>query len=69
MSQLDDIVVPLLSARIFTGLSSAQLKALALEAEAVTFKRGDIVVRAYQEGDAAYLIGGRGSTASPASIL
>lgn len=58
MSQLDDIVVPLLSARIFTGLTAAQLKALALEAEAVTFKRGDILVRAYQEGDAAFLIGG-----------
>ena len=57
MSQLDDVVVPLLSARIFSGLSPAQLKALALDAEAVAFKRGDVVLRAYQEGDAAYLIG------------
>ena len=56
MSQLDDVVVPLLSARIFSGLSAAQLKALALDAEAITFKRGDVVLRAYQEGDAAFLI-------------
>ncbi len=57
MTQLDDVVVPLLSARIFSGLSPAQLKALALEAEAVTFKRGDVLIRTYQEGDGAYLIG------------
>jgi CRP-like cAMP-binding protein len=57
MSQLDDVVVPLLSARIFSGLSPAHLKALALDAEAVTFQRGDVVIRSYQEGDGAYLIG------------
>jgi CRP-like cAMP-binding protein len=57
MTQLDDVVVPLLSARIFSGLSPAHLKALALEAEAVTFKRGDVLIRTYQEGDGAYLIG------------
>jgi CRP-like cAMP-binding protein len=57
MTQLDDVVVPLLSARIFSGLSPAQLKVLALEAEAVAFKRGDTIIRTYQEGDGAYLIG------------
>jgi CRP-like cAMP-binding protein len=57
MTQLDDVVVPLLSARIFSGLTPQQLKALALEAEAVTFKRGDVLIRSYQEGDGAYLIG------------
>jgi len=57
MTQLDDVVVPLLSARIFSGLAPAQLKSLALEAEAVTFKRGEILIRSYQEGDGAYLIG------------
>ena len=57
MTQLDDVVVPLLSARIFSGLAPMQLKALALEAEAVTFKRGDVLIRSYQEGDGAYLIG------------
>ena len=57
MTKLDDVVVPLLSARIFSGLSPMQLKSLALEAEAVTFKRGELLIRTYQEGDAAYLIG------------
>ena len=57
MTKLDDVVVPLLSARIFSGLAPLQLKALALEAEAVTFQRGDVLIRTYQEGDAAYLIG------------
>jgi len=57
MSQLDDVVVPLLGARIFSGLMPAQLKTLALEAEAVTFKRGETLIKAYQEGDGAYLIG------------
>jgi CRP-like cAMP-binding protein len=57
MSQLDDVVVPLLGARIFSGLAPAQLKMLALEAEAVSFKRGETVIRAYQEGDSAFLIG------------
>ena len=57
MSQLDDVVVPLLGARIFSGLAPAQLKALALEAEAVSFKRGDTLIKAYQEGDGAFLIG------------
>jgi CRP-like cAMP-binding protein len=57
MSQVDDVVVPLLSARIFTGLAPAQLKALALEAEVVTFRRGETIIKAYQEGDGAFLIG------------
>jgi CRP-like cAMP-binding protein len=57
MSKLDDVVVPLLGARIFSGLSPAQLKKLALEAEPVSFKKGDAILRAYQEGDGAYLIG------------
>ncbi len=57
MTQLDDVVVPLLSARIFSGLAPMQLKALALEAEAVTFQRGDVLIRTYQEGDGAFLIG------------
>ena len=57
MSQLDDVVVPLLGARIFSGLAPAQLKALALEAEAVSFKRGEVLIKAYQEGDGAFLIG------------
>ena len=57
MSQLDDVVVPLLGARIFSGLDPGQLKALALEAEAVSFKRGETVIKAYQEGDGAFLIG------------
>jgi len=57
MSQIDDVVVPLLGARIFSGLAPAQLKALALEAEVITFKRGETLIKAYQEGDGAFLIG------------
>lgn len=57
MSQVDDVVVPLLSARIFSGLAPMQLKQLALEAEAVSFARGETLIKAYQEGDGAYLIG------------
>jgi len=57
MSQLDDVVVPLLGARLFSGLAPAQLKNLALDAEPVSFKRGETLIKAYQEGDGAYLIG------------
>jgi len=57
MSKVDDVVVPLLGARIFSGLAPAQLKTLALEAEVITFKRGDTIIKAYQEGDCAFLIG------------
>ena len=57
MSQVDDVVVPLLSARIFSGLAPFQLKTLALQAETVSFNRGDTIIKAYQEGDGAYLVG------------
>ena len=56
MSELDAIVVPLLAARIFNGLSPWHLKALALQAEPVAFKRGETLIRAYEEGEAAYLV-------------
>ena len=69
MSQIDDVVVPLLGARIFSGLAPAQLKALALEAEVITFKRGETLIKAYQEGDGAFLIGSGAVIEEPEVVL
>lgn len=57
MSQLDDIVMPLLSAQLFAGLGPQQVKALALEAEAVVFAPGERLISESETGDRAYLIG------------
>lgn len=52
----DTIVVPLLRAPFFAGLTPRQLKRLALTGEQLSFKPGERLIDASDAGDAAYLI-------------
>jgi CRP-like cAMP-binding protein len=53
---LDAIVVPLLRAPLFSGLTPLQLKIVALSAERVTFDDGDALINEGEQGDAAFLV-------------
>ncbi|MEZ5773527.1 MAG: Crp/Fnr family transcriptional regulator [Hyphomicrobiaceae bacterium] len=50
------LVLPMLSAQLFTGLQPMQLKVLALHADRVAFQAGERLVGEGEEGDAAFLV-------------
>ena len=53
---IDRLVAPLLRVPLFAGLKPLQLTELARQAERVKFRRGDVITRAGEPGDGAYLI-------------
>jgi CRP-like cAMP-binding protein len=52
----DRVVAPLLRVPLFQELSGLQVAAIAREAEKVKFRRGDLITRAGEPGDGAFLI-------------
>jgi CRP-like cAMP-binding protein len=50
------LMLSLLGAPLFSGLAPLQLKVLALTSERVSFRDGEALIRAGEQGDAAYLI-------------
>ena len=52
----DLLMLSLLGAPLFNGLAPLQLKVLALTSERVSFRDGEPLIRAGEEGDAAYLV-------------
>lgn len=52
----DLLMLSLLGAPLFSGLAPLQLKVLALTSERISFRDGEALIRAGEEGDAAYLI-------------
>jgi CRP-like cAMP-binding protein len=54
--QFDAIFTPLTQAPLFSGLSAAHLKSIALTCERVNFADGDVLISTGSVGDAAFLI-------------
>src|SRR6185436_8542068 len=52
---IDRLVAPLLRVPLFAGLKPLQLTELARQAERVKFQRGDVITKAGEPGDGAYL--------------
>ncbi len=52
----DLLMLSLLGAPLFSGLAPLQLKVLALTSERISFRDGEALIRAGEEGDAAYLV-------------
>ena len=52
---IDRLVAPLLRVPLFAGLKPLQLTELARQAERVKFRRGDVITKAGEPGDGAYL--------------
>jgi CRP/FNR family transcriptional regulator, cyclic AMP receptor protein len=52
----DTIFAPILQLQLFSGLTPAQLKAVALGAERVEFADGEVLLQTGEEGDAAYVL-------------
>jgi CRP/FNR family cyclic AMP-dependent transcriptional regulator len=53
---IDRLVVPLLRLPIFAGLKPLQITELARQGERMKFRHGDVITRAGEAGDGAYLI-------------
>jgi CRP/FNR family cyclic AMP-dependent transcriptional regulator len=53
---IDRLVAPLLRVPLFAGLKPLQITELARQAERVKFRRGDVITKAGERGDGAYLI-------------
>ena len=53
---IDRLVAPLLRVPLFAGLKPLQLTELARQAERVKFRRGDVITKAGEPSDGAYLI-------------
>ena len=53
---IDKVVAPLLRVPLFAGLQPLQLTEIARHAERIKFRRGAVIIRAGEAGDAAYLI-------------
>ena len=53
---IDRLVAPLLRVPLFAGLKPLQITELARQAERVKFRRGDVIAKAGEPGDGAYLI-------------
>jgi CRP-like cAMP-binding protein len=53
---IDRLVAPLLRVPIFAGLRPLQITEIARQAERAKFRRGDVITRAGEPGDGAYLI-------------
>src|SRR5262245_12806343 len=53
---IDRLVAPLLRVPLFAGLRPLQITELARRAERVIFRRGEIIARAGEPADGAYLI-------------
>ena len=53
---IDRLVAPLLRVPLFAGLKPLQLTELARQAERVKFRHGDVITKAGEPGDGAYLI-------------
>jgi CRP/FNR family cyclic AMP-dependent transcriptional regulator len=53
---IDRLVAPLLRVPLFAGLKPLQLTELARQAERVKFQCGDVITKAGEPGDGAYLI-------------
>ena len=53
---IDRLVAPLLRVPLFAGLRPLQITELARQAERVKFRRGDVITKAGEPGDGAYLI-------------
>ena len=53
---IDRIVAPLLRVPLFAGLKPLQLTEIARQAERMRFSEGDVITRAGEPGDGAYLI-------------
>jgi CRP-like cAMP-binding protein len=53
---IDRLVAPLLRVPLFAGLKPLQLTELARQAERMKFRHGDVITKAGEPGDGAYLI-------------
>ena len=53
---IDRLVAPLLRVPLFAGLRPLQITEIARHAERMKFRRGDVITRAGEPGDGAYLI-------------
>jgi CRP/FNR family cyclic AMP-dependent transcriptional regulator len=53
---IDRLVAPLLRVPLFAGLKPLQLTELARQAERLKFRHGDVITKAGEPGDGAYLI-------------
>jgi CRP/FNR family transcriptional regulator, cyclic AMP receptor protein len=53
---IDRLVAPLLRVPLFAGLKPLQLTELARQAERMKFQRGDVITKAGEPGDGAYLV-------------
>lgn len=53
---IDRLVAPLLRVPLFAGLRPLQITELARQAERLKFRRGDVITKAGEPGDGAYLI-------------
>lgn len=65
---IDELILALLSAPIFTGLEPPQLKSLALLAETVAFDDGEDLIRDGELGDAAFVVASGSVAVHPAEI-
>jgi CRP-like cAMP-binding protein len=53
---IDRLVMPLLRVPLFAGLRPLQITEIARHAERMKFRRGDVITKAGESGDGAYLI-------------